>query len=556
MEVGNSRHNPVNMFVVGDLFQGKQYTGLHRCHTAYCDIHSSQDIPYGNTASPDVVFLTNTEAGVLQMRHPLAATVGCKHGEAVQQQWPESAQFWFTALAGYRLEQMGPYASFNEYEPSLFRRLALAFSKKLDAMLILGLPQNVNSSMLVTHLRSLIPMHDWNSTTMLSKLPHCFDYSGDLTIRCLIRHHKLVLVIEEARIAGRVSEQLYAGLANGAIPVYWGAPDVVSHLPGQDSVVLIDDFPNLQQLAAYLRVVIGNEDSYNKHMLWKQLPFHPNFVTAVKNPLVSLPCKLCDAFAVAQQYAKPQVNARSHSLVLSPCISQRLRSTTFHRDWIRPPLGVDALDVRTYVATVSSAVERHGLLRDRMSKVGLGGDAIFAFDKASMSLEDRMCFEADSPTDNRQRLVTRRWTDGEISLAAKHISIAWDIWLNGIEYALVLEDDAIFSEEFPDVFNSVILDAPPGWDLIAIGGCLNIHNTDDRVSQYLYRHCATRCTHGYIISYSGARKLLESLPIRMPIDFQLNSLCTEADLQAFFVEPPQISQDNGLESILSADRGF
>lgn len=559
--IGTSPGNPIRMQLVGDLFHGSHYSGLHRCRSAYCDVQHKNESESSWALAPDVVFFTTLAADMHKMRHPLAATVGTLHnaGSVLQNRsWPDSGHFWFAALAGYSLNHSGPYASFNSHEPWAFRRKTLVFAQRRSALLLLQKTLDATSAAVVSKINGIVPMDVWDSNEVQNAFPHCFasHLSRELVVDCLLHHYTMFLHVEDSWAPERMPGQVYAGLARGAIPVYFGAPDIITHFPSRESVVLVRDFETAQQLAEYLNLILRDEETYNWHMRWRHMAFNRNFLNAITNPLQSLPCKLCDAFAAMQPFAGPQVNTLGDRLVLSPCVVQRLRSATFYRNWVQPRPEVDALDVQTYVATVLSAVERHELLRDRMARVGLRGDAMFAFDSISMSAQDRMCFEADAPTDGRQRLPLRRWSDGEISLAIKHVAIAWDIWLNGIDFALVLEDDAVFAAEFPSVLQSVLADVPSGWDFIVIGGCLDIHNTDERVSAYLYHFCQTRCTHGYIISYSGARKLLQSLPIRMPIDFQIWSMCDESDLKSYLVEPPQIFQDEDMTSMLRDGRGF
>lgn len=53
-----------------------------------------------------------------------------------------------------------------------------------------------------------------------------------------------------------VTEKLWDCLEAGAVPIYLGAPNILDHLPfGRRSAIFIDDFKDVDELAAHLKKV-------------------------------------------------------------------------------------------------------------------------------------------------------------------------------------------------------------------------------------------------------------------------------------------------------------
>lgn len=142
------------------------------------------------------------------------------------------------------------------------------------------------------------------------------------------------------------------------------------------------------------------------------------------------------------------------------------------------------------------------------------------------------------PQEQQERLYSERLNarqfhkplvNGEKGCYASHLN-AWQWLLNSEHPALVvLEDDVTLKPEFPRVL-AAIEQRPAGWDMIKLIGRL-----DEQRGEKL-SHRAPLCrgfelidyrrvpslTAGYVISRSGARKLLDSRqPFGRPIDVDL-----------------------------------
>lgn len=123
---------------------------------------------------------------------------------------------------------------------------------------------------------------------------------------------------------------------------------------------------------------------------------------------------------------------------------------------------------------------------------------------------------------------------GEIGCFISHIRIYHEMINRDIPYAFIMEDDAIFCNDFINKFNSVQEELPKDTDLLYIGGRFVpnfITRNCSRISNNIVKHNNThnwnrpdmdRTTHAYIISKAMAQIFINefygSSNIMVPID--------------------------------------
>lgn len=143
----------------------------------------------------------------------------------------------------------------------------------------------------------------------------------------------------------------------------------------------------------------------------------------------------------------------------------------------------------------------------------------------------------------------------EISLIYKHLDIYAKISKSDYEYALVLEDDVIFHENFLNKIDLIFNETNSNFDLIFLGnGCgLRINPSIVNPLKLCYKksHPASKCTDSYLISKKAAKIFLDNLRnICLPIDFELNYFMFKYDMVVYWAEPPIFEQgsQNGVFS--------
>jgi GR25 family glycosyltransferase involved in LPS biosynthesis len=129
--------------------------------------------------------------------------------------------------------------------------------------------------------------------------------------------------------------------------------------------------------------------------------------------------------------------------------------------------------------------------------------------------------------------------------------------------ALILEDDAVLSDNFIEKLNHYCSQLPPSYDMLFIGdGCgLHIPKTELVPMKNVYKkglyptswggNGITRCTDSYVVSKQCAVKLCTYIQntqhkINLPIDWWLNTAARDTLLNVYWAEPTIVIQ--GTES--------
>lgn len=142
----------------------------------------------------------------------------------------------------------------------------------------------------------------------------------------------------------------------------------------------------------------------------------------------------------------------------------------------------------------------------------------------------------------------------EISLVMKHYCAFKDIVENNIQNAVVFEDDIILCDDFENKLSNYINQLPDDYDILWIGTCCNLHTpkSDPNKNVYPNQH-GSRCTHAYVVSYNGCKKLLDFFPsIYQPIDWYFNTAIRTLRMNNYWAEPELSIQNLSFESAINA----
>jgi hypothetical protein len=130
-----------------------------------------------------------------------------------------------------------------------------------------------------------------------------------------------------------------------------------------------------------------------------------------------------------------------------------------------------------------------------------------------------------------------------VSLFKKHIE-AWKRISEGSDTKyLIIEDDAIFDDDFDVKFNTYLSQLPSNFDMLFIGsGCdLHINIPPGTIGLYPW----TRCTDSYVISPTCAQQMLRLVDdneIDDPVDHWMNKVIKQIDLKVYWAEPTIVRQ--------------
>lgn len=173
---------------------------------------------------------------------------------------------------------------------------------------------------------------------------------------------------------------------------------------------------------------------------------------------------------------------------------------------------------KVYIVSMLNQKDRRVFISNQLENLDI--EYVF-FDAINVSVDPEYLSYVD--LNKTYQINGRELSKGEIGCSLSHYFIYKDIVENSIHYALVLEDDAILNKNLKKFIEGEILESKE-WDVILLGyskvskneyskvNCFNpigklIYNKETKVGRVAKN---TTCgTVGYLISLSGANKLLE-----------------------------------------------
>lgn len=154
-------------------------------------------------------------------------------------------------------------------------------------------------------------------------------------------------------------------------------------------------------------------------------------------------------------------------------------------------------------------------------------------------------------------------SSGNIAINLSHMYIYKEI-VNKYKEALILEDDAIMSVDFMERFvqyHTELVTNYPYFDMLFLGNGCNLHIPPDKIieGKHIYYKSSettswggggvTRCVDSYLVSNKGAKKICthidnDTVPWGYGVDFRLNKIAREIELEVYWAEPTIVSQSS------------
>lgn len=160
---------------------------------------------------------------------------------------------------------------------------------------------------LAKRLLNLLPHHSFGKClnnvggldVALSMYPECAKDPNSTPkwwdhLHCAMSHYKFVLAIENTKTESYVTEKLFYALDSGAVPIYFGAPNVWDFVP-PNSIIDGSKFGSLEELASYVKVLADDPVAYAEYHAWRRCGVLGNYGKARAVSLDTLPCRLCEA---------------------------------------------------------------------------------------------------------------------------------------------------------------------------------------------------------------------------------------------------------------------
>ncbi|KAK9270468.1 hypothetical protein L1049_026048 [Liquidambar formosana] len=165
------------------------------------------------------------------------------------------------------------------------------------------LPQR---NQLAKKLLSLLPHHSFGKCLnnvggldmALSLYPECANDASAAPkwwdhLHCAMSHYKFVLAIENTVTESYVTEKLFYALDSGAVPIYFGAPNVWDFVPPH-SIIDGTKFGSMKDLANYVKALANDPVAYAEYHAWRRCGVLGNYGKTRAASLDTMPCRLCE----------------------------------------------------------------------------------------------------------------------------------------------------------------------------------------------------------------------------------------------------------------------
>lgn len=160
---------------------------------------------------------------------------------------------------------------------------------------------------------------------------------GQKRIR-VIQHYLFYLAFENQCTNDYVTDKLWEAFEAGAVPVYYGAPNIKDFVP-EDSIIDVNDYADTAQLVEDLIKATKDKKFYESYHSWRKKPLPPHFHTRYDFANTNDTCRMC-RWAYARQYGLGwnHTSQTLRNLVSGPrqvCLnSDGLIVHPFHESWL------------------------------------------------------------------------------------------------------------------------------------------------------------------------------------------------------------------------------
>lgn len=154
--------------------------------------------------------------------------------------------------------------------------------------------------------------------------------------------------------------------------------------------------------------------------------------------------------------------------------------------------------------------------------------------------------------------LTAPLNPGEVGCYASHLKSLRSILEKNLDYALILEDDALVPSDITTIVKDITERLPPTWDVVHL--CGTAHRAVRPVAKLDNNHSLVRYSRipsgafGYLVSRTGAAKLLRPIKRYWPFDTDLRRPWL-FNLQVYGVDPKVITHGGTAASVIIAVGG-
>jgi GR25 family glycosyltransferase involved in LPS biosynthesis len=219
--------------------------------------------------------------------------------------------------------------------------------------------------------------------------------------------------------------------------------------------------------------------------------------------------------------------------------SNRIEYAKLRLRWRKPPEVKRIIDKpicirQIFILSLKTSLNRRGVIKKRFDDEKL----VYTVSDGVVGLDT---YRFPNAISKRSANYLSR---GSIGCWLGHYSIWAEAISRKFEYSMIFEDDIMLAENFSSKLNHALKLVPADFDILFLNSGNNYpHNKRDVINgQAFVPYQIRNGAYGYIVSFSGARKLLSMVPTvqvtRGGIDSAIGSLIRDRRILAYHLNEP------------------
>lgn len=201
--------------------------------------------------------------------------------------------------------------------------------------------------------------------------------------------------------------------------------------------------------------------------------------------------------------------------------------------------------LKTYVISLPEAKERRAQIKEQLGRFSIEFAFFDAVDGRQYDVNAHTAYNGKK----RRKFFGRDMTGGELGCLLSHRAIYQNMIAQNTEIALILEDDAVLDERFPQAIDLLKKTDTP-FELVRFLGSAKVANLEKRLVTKLddtFSLHRLRTTpggaHAYVLTYEAAKKLYEHTGFNyLPIDTLIGHVW-QTGINALVLQPGLATQD-------------
>ncbi|KAJ3307861.1 hypothetical protein HDV04_002447, partial [Boothiomyces sp. JEL0838] len=336
---------------------------------------------------------------------------------------------------------------------------------------------------------------------------------------CILKHAKASLIMDPFDQDSFVVPLFWQSIAHSTPVMYSWPGNFTEYVPGVLNLKLSTFEPNvvIEFINRFTMKFYKNAFAWKKHIVPEPI------AKMLNNSLPRMPCVLCNHIRERKLSTLAAVKLFANTENVEVMVNENANTSSLQ--------GLDAVFVNHYSKATERMVNIKQLSRDIRGPVRV----VSGFDKDTYDPRwiDLILQNRETIENNPFRLAfDRDLYPGETSLAFKSFWVYFRILKENLNNALVIEDDIQLNPYAKKFSNNVLIEKLPStYSIFHLGQCISGYLTSlpqDGISYVGNMKISSNlgdprhCTSAYLISKQGAILMFKSLPIAMPIDYQMS----------------------------------